>query len=316
MAPPDVKAAILVGWDPVVFPMAVNACASDERDALRDWAEYRRTLYEHSSVLDSGRGHRERVFSNVYDVLFAHRGVHGDYDQDRLYRGHLDSRWKLQASYYRSAPRPQEPEPEEERAHIIASFYEIHTVPLDEMSTTETETAIRRLRGRYPDVDLRGLTPLQQNAIVQHYVSGTKLLDFTRSIYIAAFFATAVGRDCAEVDTGAIYRVAPKELDPMAKVEAPELPERFVRIHRQRGVFLYIRYRGALTDWLRPTRWVFRQTEAARPFEVPQCGVTSDHLLAAEISEQEAQSAWRRPDWREWKPKLTARLPRRGNGRR
>jgi hypothetical protein len=82
--------------------------------------------------------------------------------------------------------------------------------------TPELQQVLNSLRAKYPYVDLEGLTPLQQEAVVQHYSSGTKLLDFTSSIYIAAFFATsgprATLKSSESPSVGAIYRMAPAEM--------------------------------------------------------------------------------------------------------
>jgi FRG domain len=225
MAADVVKRHIVFGTQPsalfgnacsVVMSRTIDAVSPEEREALSELAEYRREVYQNSSMLDAGYGRPERVFANLYDALFAHLAIHGerrDKDYD-LYRGHLDSRWRLQASYYRKLSDRREAR--DDRADVISGFFGVHVVPLDDMSAEERARMVVELCRQYPVASLEGLEPLQQEAIIQHYLSGTKLIDFTTSIYVAGFFATTIPGPMAANERppmGAIYRIAPRELD-------------------------------------------------------------------------------------------------------
>lgn len=283
-----VRTDIVFGGDPIVSKMVNDAVSSEERESLRELAAYRRTLYDHSVMMDAGYGRNERVFANVYDALFAHLAIHGEGDADSdNYRGQLDSEWGLEASYYRSFP--EHPTHRDHRADVISSFYGIHVTPIDETNIEQLTGWLTQLREKYPNVILDDLTPLPQEAVIQHYLSGTKLLDFTKSIYVAAFFATSdfSSRFGSRPSFGAIYRIASEEIDELAmgKIEAPDLPKRFRRIHCQRGVFLQVRFREAINEPGLWARWVFRHTDAAYPFCSPQHGITTEQLLPKEIWE-------------------------------
>jgi FRG domain len=278
---------IVFGSDPVVSRMIYQVVSSQERECLRELEAYRRTIYANSVMMDAGYGRPERVFSNLYDALFAHLAVHGEgLAGSGNYRGQRDSNWKLEASYYRL--KPDQRVPVERREDVVSSFWGVHVVPIDETRPDDLATQLVALRAKYPRLVYRDLTQLQQEAVVQHYLSGTKLLDFTKSIYVAAFFA-ANKVDGSQGDTrpecGAIFRIANREIEELAmgRVEAPELPERFRRIHRQNGMFLRIRFRQAINEpglWL---RWVFRHTDAAYPFCCQRYGITMDDLLPIDI---------------------------------
>lgn len=288
MTSATVKADIVFGGEPIVLASVLRIVTAEERNALSEVADYRRTLYDNSKMMDAGEGKKERVFANLYDALFAHLAIHGENEATHdFYRGHRDSRWDLEASYYRALPNSAPFH--DNRADIISSFYGVHVVPIDEMEDRERAERVIKLEQEYPGVTLEGLTPLQQEAVIQHYLSGTKLLDFTTSIYVAAFFATTPFTHRAETarpEMGAIYRIARHEIDELAmgEVAAPELPARFIRIHRQSGVFLKIRFRGAINDPLLWARWVFWHTDAAYPFCCPARGISMDNLLPKEIS--------------------------------
>jgi len=133
-------------------------------------------------------------------------------------------------------------------------------------------------------VDFDALTPLQQEAVVQHYHSGTRLLDFTKSFEVAAFFATHGTGQAPQA--GAIYRISPQDVEEtlqLATVEAPELPACFLRIHRQQGVFLTTAHYGLLNQPGLFDRWAFYHTEAGLDFEFPELGVATGWLLPDEI---------------------------------
>jgi hypothetical protein len=276
-----VKNSVIIGADPVVFPMILQKVARYERETLTDLKAYRRTIYSNSIIKDVGYGLKERIFSNVYDTLFAYlaMGVHG---ADDNYRGQRDCRWKLEASFYRLPGNQLDLD--DEKISALEGFYGVLTVPIDEMDSKDLESRLADIGRADTALLVAGLTPIQCEAVIQHYHSGTKLLDFTKSIYVAAFFATlppVSKQRWTEADIGAIFRIGDSEVERfgMGRVTAPELPERFERIHRQSGVFLRIRLRSAINSPALWSRWMFFHSSVALPFECSALDITKGYLL-------------------------------------
>ncbi|HYX29428.1 MAG TPA: FRG domain-containing protein [Pyrinomonadaceae bacterium] len=273
-SPPDfqglsattVKSSILSGTGKYVLKEMLNcgAITDGERQRLLPALEYGRTVFDHTEIRDAGLGIGERVFANVFDALLGSKGLGDDQTgSHRIYRGHFDSTWQLIPSYYRSSPR---------RA--------------DNISPRVRSGRLAYLGKKFPGVDFSSLTELEQEAVIQHYLSGTQLLDFTMSFAIAAFFATAsllALSDCP--DFGVIYRISPRDISELlvGSVEAPELPSQFLRIHRQRGVFIKVNYRELINEPALFERWAFHHTEAGLNFESQFDGITQANLLPADI---------------------------------
>jgi hypothetical protein len=265
--------------DAVVAESVTALLNSAQRRTLMETVRYRRSIFPSSEMLDAGYGRRERVFANVYDALLVQVKFQGDDVGTQMYRGQYDSRWRLEASYYRA--RPAARRQPEHRAAVISSFYGVFERDPDELDAGDLRRLEQETLSRHRYLALDGLSPLQREAVIQHYTSGTKLLDFTRNAFVAAYFATCPPANSKSADMGAIYRIAPRELEelPFGIVEAPELPPAFRRIHRQDGIFLKIRFEGALNDPGLWARWVFFHTELANPFECSAYGVTARDLF-------------------------------------
>jgi hypothetical protein len=236
-----------------------------QREQLLQAIEYCRTVFDHTEVHDVGLGVGERVFANAFDVLLGSK-VLGD-DQTgsrRIYRGHFDSSWQLIPSYYRSSPT---------RA--------------DNISAMVRQGRLAYLKKRFSSVDFSSLTELQQEAVIQHYLSGTRLLDFTKSLAIAVFFATFAQppHSSDSPDLGAIYRISPRDISELmlGSVEAPELPSQFLRIHRQQGVFIQVQYLALINEPGLFDRWAFHHTEAGINLECEYDAITRANLLPEEI---------------------------------
>jgi hypothetical protein len=84
---------------------------------------------------------------------------------------------------------------------------------------------------------------------------------------------------------GAIYLMSRSDVENLGvgKVEAPELPLQFLRIHRQRGRFIQPTYPGLLAEAGLFDRWVFHHTEVGLPFICPALGVSRETLMPEEI---------------------------------
>lgn len=266
--PSHVVKSSTLGGDELFLDTLLSSGALNlqERDLLLSSLDYCQTIVDNSEIIEAGHRVAERVFANVFDLLLASAFiVHNDTSGSRIiYRGHYNSEWQLIPSYLRSHPK---------RADHLA-----HTV---------REGQLAYLRKRYPTVDFQSLTALQQDAVIQHYLSGTRLLDFTKSVFVAAYFATTSGGSGAPAsDFGAVYRISPGDIEnnlQLAKVEAPELPSEFVRIHRQQGVFVETEFLKVINEPALFDRWLFYHTEAGLNFECDSLGVTSGNLLPDEI---------------------------------
>jgi len=225
-----VKASIIGGSGKFLLKslLADGVLKSPEDDALLDAIAYLDTVFDNSELRDAGHGVQERVFANVFDMLLAAMHVGGiDGGGSLIFRGHYDSRWRLVPSYYRADPRPA-----------------------DHLRYTILKGRIAYLQKIHQNIDFGCLSELQQEAVVQHYLSGTELVDFTTSMYVAAFFTTTRAESTPKAEMGAIYRISRRDITELmlATVESPELPPEFRRIHRQQGVFIRIQFHQAIND--------------------------------------------------------------------
>ena len=225
------------------------------------WIQVAGTAFDRATLKDGGHGVDEPVFANVYDMLLAGMATATvDGLGYLIFRGQVDSRWQLVPSYLRVQPP---------RSELLR-----YTVVNGQVSY---------LQKKHPWIDWSNLTREQCEAVGQHYLSGTALLDFTDSMLIAAFFASDPS-SIALADlprTGAIYRISRSDIKNLgvATVEAPELPSEFTRIHRQHGLFIHVKYHTVINQRALFERWVFRHTPQALPFEWVPLGITAAHLL-------------------------------------
>jgi len=267
---PTVKNAIITGGGGLILKalLADGVLRRPDDDALLNALEYIGTVFDNSEVRDAGHGVGERVFANVFDMVLAAMRTGGiDGGDSRLFRGQYDSRWQLVPSYYRAHPRPAE--------HLKYSILEGQLAYLQKL---------------HPHADLAGLSRPQQEAVVQHYFSGTELLDFTTSMYVAAFFATRRDQRTPTAEMGAVYRISRGDIAELGlgMIESLELPPEFSRIHRQQGVFLRTRFRQAINDAGLFERWVFYHTEAAREFVCDQPPISHSQLLPEDMATRNA----------------------------
>lgn len=264
---PTIKSAVLSGGGKYLIKAMLDSDIlpeAEHKHVLRS-IQYCRSVFDHTEIRDTGFG-MERVFSNIFDVLLASQVIHDDKTgMHRIYRGHFDAKWQLIPSYYRSSP-----------------------VRADNISAMVRQGRLAYLKKKFPTVNFDSLSELQQEAVIQHYLSGTRLLDFTKSLEIAAFFATCPPPELvpsAYPEFGAIYRISPTELAELllGSVEAPDLPPQFLRIHRQQGVFIDVAYRQLINEPGLFDRWVFHHTQTGMNFECEYIGVTRENLLPEEI---------------------------------
>lgn len=260
-----VKSAVLSGGSKPILQAMLNSNVIPEaqHERLLQAIKYCQTIFDHTEIRDLGLGVGEKVFANVFDVLLGSKGIGDDQTGSRrIYRGHFDSGWQLVPSYYRSSP-----------------------IRADNITPLVRPGRLAYLKKRYPSVDFNSLTELQQEAVIQHYLSGTRLLDFTRSLAIAAFFATRAQHSSGRPEFGVIYRISPSDISELmlGNVESPELPSQFLRIHRQQGVFIQVQYLALINEPGLLDRWGFHHTEAGINFECACDAITRANLLTEEI---------------------------------
>ena len=241
---------------------------------------------------------------SIYHLLWIYGFLE---PQGRVFRGQRNSRWRQDSTLLR-------PEPNGSPATIGTIVERLHRTQafLDALAARE-----RQLIGRALDEE-------ERLAIAQHYGMPTPLLDYTRSLAVAAFFATGAG-DPAPLragDVGLIYYVAPN--DPVAaatpatagtldwssvlglrigrmRTIEPQLPEAENRIARQRALFVE-GFDSRDLQRLSLGVLYFRQ-QPGEAFEDPRLGITRRQLLAPDAGLQQlADSITPRPS------KLSSRL--------
>jgi hypothetical protein len=260
----------------------------------------------------------ERVRIGVFNAL-APSIYHALWSRERLlegkgrvFRGQRDSRWRQDATLLRGDPDGNPPALETivERLHRTQAF-------LEALAACEQD-----LIGRQLNDD-------ERLAIAQHYGMPTALLDYTRSLGIAAFFATGSGDASVlkEGDVGVIYYMSPTELPvvpdatetsfdfPSAagirpgrlRTIEPQLPDAENRIARQKGLF----FEGFDSrDLQRMSLGVvyFRQ-RAGEAFEDPRLGITRNRLLTPDAKLEQLASSITSHRPRLSKRLLAARIP-------
>jgi hypothetical protein len=220
------------------------------------------------------------LFPDIYAALWRMEHV---FQPDTFFRGQFRCEWGLECTLLRPPNGAETLDVGEltRRAHLTEFF-------IDELKRREIEL----FGGPMDDDSLL--------AIAQHFGLPKPLLDFTRSVKIAAFFATLSAQDLKSDDPaiGVIfYNSAPleRQLDltdhPQARglhklagvrigslhVVEPNLPDADDRIRRQQGVFI-AGYRARDFQAVSIDRIYFKQQPGVI-FEDPKAGVTRARLL-------------------------------------
>ncbi|MCH8854198.1 MAG: FRG domain-containing protein, partial [Planctomycetes bacterium] len=118
--------------------------------------------------------YRELIAESPPDLLMLVEGLYG---QSFYFRGQLDASWPLSTSIEREYDDVMRLR---EESRILDEFKRRAHVHLDTV----------------PDAN----DPLEWLAILQHHGAPTRLLDFTKNVYIAAFFAVAYRREERQTD--------------------------------------------------------------------------------------------------------------------
>lgn len=218
------------------------------------------------------------VYPSIYDVVWEL----GEWlpAQGYVFRGQADVRWRQDSSLLRGSPDVQTLL---ERTQLAEAFL------------TELRARQRQLFGAE-------LSDEELLAVAQHYGFPTPLLDYTRSLQIAAFFATygarALPPDPERIGVLYYLNFEREELGPGApaiglggfsllegarlrvgtlRLIEPRLPDEDNRIGRQQGLFV-AGFHPRDLEHVTIDRIYFRQLPG-EIFEDPVAGITEAHLL-------------------------------------
>lgn len=209
------------------------------RDKLRFASDARTFLADRKAA--GPLGPYVHAFPSIYDVVWGFGLLE---DRKTAYRGQFSARWPLQSSLLR---------PPTDRRRL-----DVQTL----VGRAEaTEAFVRKLRTQQSTLFGKELDERSLLAIAQHFGFPTPLLDFTRSLRIAAFFATLAARNLHgnEPVCGVIYHI---DLETKQRIESPgeelgvplleildisigelevvepDIPSEDDRIRRQQGIFI------------------------------------------------------------------------------
>jgi hypothetical protein len=211
-----------------------------------------------------------------------------------VFRGQRDSQWRQDTTLLRSDADGAPP-----TLDTIVRRLQRTQAFLDALAGCE-----RELVGRDLDDD-------ERLAIAQHYGMPTALLDYTRSLEIAAFFATGSGDASVlkEGDVGVIYYVSltdavSAQADPTSnsfefasaagirigqfRIIEPHLPDAEDRIARQKGLFVD-GFDSRELQRISTGVLYFRQ-QPGEAFQDPRLGITRDSLLSPNAKLQKLAS--------------------------
>ena len=122
----------------------------------------------------------------IHETTLKHWADLRDFDRSaRIYRGQADSEWPLQSSLERCCEH-NDVRPDERKA-------------LEERLWREFRRGFHQYTSAVPPLESR----LEWASIMQHHGAPTRLLDFTYSIYVAAYFAL----EATTADSAAIWSI-------------------------------------------------------------------------------------------------------------
>jgi hypothetical protein len=227
--------------------------------------------------------------------------------RSHVFRGQRDSRWRQDTTLLRA-------EPDGAPATLGTIVGRLQ----------RTQAFVDALAARERDLVGRALDEDERLAIAQHYGLPTAFLDYTRSLAVAAFFATGSGDGSVlgEGDIGVIYYLSPtdavaalREADTRAfdfsratglrlgrlRTIEPGLPDAENRIARQMGLFVD----GFDSRDLQrmSSRVLYFRQQPGEAFEDAREGVTRDRLLAPDATLQKLADTTRAEP-----PRLSSRL--------
>jgi hypothetical protein len=154
----------------------------------------------------------------VTETLTSWNEIHGYAKQGWLYRGQRRASWDLQTSIERCCDRQKVPAAQ--RVAVEAELFR------------EFRRAYHQYARHVPQSD----AILEWLSLMQHHGAPTRLLDFTYSIYVAAYFALeAADGDCAvwAVNAPWALRQSVVAMKSAAKSDAPSLEESVTERHER-----------------------------------------------------------------------------------
>jgi len=295
----------LAGWEPNAFGNKSPAIVKDQlltgrkdlhasmlsEGALSEEEEWH---LEYAYAIAASPQPRCREFVNIYDlVLYGLLRGFERADSPWIFRGQFNERFELVPSLFRRERRSDLLRSEgaamfDLAARLLCSLdvgqpYEVPFALHEDIVaawSVEGQGKLKAIRQQVDSPLVDSLSDFQQDAVIQHYLGGTPYLDFTKSICVAAFFAT-YSYDPAP-SKGVVYVVSPNDLQEQlksGKIVCIELPPAFDRPHRQKAVFVLTAWPELLCERSLFDIWTFHHTEVGLPFECVEYGVTSSLLL-------------------------------------
>lgn len=225
-----------IGWDVMEHWADSGRLSQDKLQYARDTKMF---LADRRSA--GPKGIYISAYPSIYDAVW--RSVSLEH-RSRVFRGQFSARWPLESSLLRP--------PTDRRRLDVQTLVE---------RAKTTEAFIRELRMQQSELFGKELDERSLLAIAQHFGFPTPLLDFTRSLKIAAFFATQESRNMHgdEPICGVIYHIDLEIRDRLDRpgeelglpllelldisigeleMVEPDIPSKDDRIRRQQGIFI------------------------------------------------------------------------------
>ena len=263
---PDVSIRSKVDWSCRGYCIDENCAyhsvleSSDNRQHSAHLAEAGQYLNNLSpKIVDCGHGVTEYYFDNIYALLlFALRSKTDFGNNSHYFRGQRDARWSLVPSSCRDHCDLLRKDLCQQFVLKTSGGSRTFDRHLESHWPRDLRVLEERLAREQPEkyeIFHRMTDQNKKESVIQHYLSGTPWIDLTRSLFVAAFFAT---QDAQAGDTGAIYNISSSDLSTEGSlVSYEDVPTELIRIHRQFAGFLRLHF-PALVDYPAHLSLVFR----------------------------------------------------------
>lgn len=276
-------------------PWMLDYLQKHDRIDEQKWAFGRAAIeFLEERTKNSPRGGSVAVYENIWEVMWSYQSL--DTQKRYIFRGQVSSNWALVPSLFRP---------------VDALPPDMGTL-LDRIDLTER--FVGELRRRAQEFLGGDATDEELLAIAQHYGFATPLLDFSRSLAIAGFFATNRKAGAFDDTIGIIYYMTSARSELSSEqglkerltignfslldaarlhfgdihVIEPHLHDADNRIARQQGVFIG-GYQVRDLQEIAIDRLYFRQ-RPGEIFEDPSRGITAAHLLPPDSPIEELAS--------------------------
>ncbi|EGQ9060276.1 FRG domain-containing protein [Vibrio parahaemolyticus] len=181
----------------------------------------------------------EEIYIQTWDDLSDKFNEYFTYFNNYIFRGQGSEKWKLDPSLTRMLKQS------EYKRNEWQEVTELHLERFKE-----------NIRGR-ADIDFHSATKDEFWAIGQHFGLATPLLDWSRSPFVAAFFAL---NGCEEDDNCVVYALCEPDIERLRKNKSPNqrgvrminpLTHYNDRLVNQKGLFLFVPTHIDLESWVR-----------------------------------------------------------------